>query len=110
MLNKRPVTKNFRHNLEYLKIIDKLYSSNVYGGSIFLPIGSADRRAALRYKTNNLEEDLRAMQVNYLYGGGFYVITQVRHSEKVNLDSKEGALFSDIHIMVEAIDDIKKLE
>ena len=110
MLNKRPITKNYRHNLENLKIMDKLYSSNVYGGSIFLPVGSADRRAALRYKTNNLEEDLRAMQVNYLYGGGFYVISQVRHNLKENIYSKEGALFSDIFIMVEAIDDLKKLE
>ena len=29
---------------------------------------------------------------------------------KENIDSKEGALFSDIFIMVEAIDDLKKLE
>jgi hypothetical protein len=34
----------------------------------------------------------------------------VRHNEKENIDSKEGALFSDIFIMVEAIDDLKKLE
>lgn len=34
----------------------------------------------------------------------------MRHSEKESLDSAEGAQFSDIHIMVESIDDIKKLE
>jgi hypothetical protein len=34
----------------------------------------------------------------------------VRHNLKENIDSKEGALFSDIFIMVEAIDDLKKLE
>ena len=93
-----------------MKTIDKLYSSNVYGGSVFLPIGSADRRGALRYKTNNLEEELKAMQVNYLYGGGFYAITAIKNDEKENPDSKEGALYSDIFIMVEAIDDLEKLE
>ena len=34
----------------------------------------------------------------------------MRHSEKESLDSAEGAQFSDIHIMVESIDDIKRLE
>lgn len=50
------------------------------------------------------------MQVNYLYGGGFYAITAIKNDEKENPDSKEGALYSDIFIMVEAIDDLEKLE
>ena len=37
------------------KAIDACYASSVFGGSIFQPIGSSDRRGPLRHKRNNLE-------------------------------------------------------
>ena len=110
MLIKRPETKKYKKDMELLKAIDNCYRSNVYGGPIFQPIGSADRRAALRHKANNLEKEIKELPVNYLYGGGYYVLRHVQHSASDQIDSEAGAMFSDIFILVESIENLDKMQ
>lgn len=77
LLSRKPQTKNYKRDLDMLKAIDTCYSSNVYGGSIFQPIGSSDRRGPLRHKANGLEAEIKNLPINYLYGGGFYTLKHV---------------------------------
>lgn len=51
-----------------------MQASDIYGGSVFEPIGSADRRGQLRHKNNSLEAEIKGIEVNYLYGGGYYCL------------------------------------
>jgi hypothetical protein len=93
-----------------VKAIDLCYASSVYGGSIFQPIGSSDRRGPLRHKRNNLETEIQNLPINYLYGGGFYTLKHVQHSENEVIDSESGAMFSDIFILVESIENLEKMQ
>ena len=110
MLQKKPDTKKYKRDLDMLKAIDNCYRSNVYGASIFQPIGSSDRRGALRHKANNLETEIQNLPVNYLYGGGYYVLRHVQHSANDDVNSESGAMFSDIFILVESIENLDKMQ
>ena len=59
---------------EDLQALKEMQASDIFGGSVFEPIGSADRRGQLRHKNNSLEAEIRAIEVNYLYGGGYYCL------------------------------------
>ena len=52
--------------------MESRYASQVFGGSVFLPVGYGDNKNAKRDKANRLELDIRGTNVDYLYGGGFY--------------------------------------
>ena len=110
MLQKFPDTKKYKKDLDTLKAIDNCYASNVYGGSIFGPVGSSDRRGSLRHKANNLELEIKQLPVNYLYGGGYYSLKHVQHNQNEDIDSEQGAMFSDIFILVQSIGDLKKMQ
>lgn len=110
MLQKFPDTKKYKRDLDLLKAIDNCYASNVYGGSIFGPIGSSDRRGALRHKANNLETEIKNMPINYLYGGGYYQLKHVQHNANEEIDSEAGAMFSDIFILVQSVGDLDKMQ
>ena len=110
MLQKKPNTKRFKKDLDLLKAIDSCYASNVYGGSMLLPIGSSDKRGALRHKKNNTEADIKALPINYLYGGGYYTLKHVQHNPNEEVDSEAGAMFSDIFLLVESIEDLEKMQ
>lgn len=110
MLSKKPDTKKYKKDLELLKAIDNCYASSVYGGSIFHPIGSSDRRGQLRHKANNLEHEIKNLPVNYLYGGGYYILRHVQHNPNEEIDSEHGAMFSDVFILVESIENLDKMQ
>lgn len=110
MLSTKPNTKKYKRDLDMLKAIDNCYASNVYGGSIFLPIGSSDKRGALRHKPNNLENDIKNLSVNYLYGGGYYELKHVQHNPNEDVESEAGAMFSDIFILIDSVDDLDKMQ
>jgi len=50
------------------------------------------------------------MPVNYLYGGGYYTLKHVQHNASDVIDSEAGAMFSDIFILIDSIDDAEKLK
>lgn len=110
MLQRKPQTKNYKKDLDMVKAIDACYASSVFGGSIFQPIGSSDRRGPLRHKRNNLENEIQNLPINYLYGGGFYTLKHVQHNENEVIDSEAGAMFSDIFILVESIENLDKMQ
>lgn len=110
MLQRKPQTKNYKKDLEMVKAIDVCYASNVFGGTIFQPIGSVNKKGPLRYKRNNLEQDIQGLPINYLYGGGFYTLKHVQHNEQEKIDSEAGAMFSDIFILVESIENLDKMQ
>ena len=49
-------------------------------------MGSSNRRSARRDKENNVEKEIRDSNVDYLYGGGYYVLKNV----KVGHDEEHG--------------------
>ena len=100
----------YKKDQTILKNIENCYDSKVYGGSIFLPIGSSESQGADRYKSNNLEQDIKNMQVNYLYGGGYYTLKHIKHNENEICNSESGATFSDIYILVESIENLEKMQ
>lgn len=80
-----------------MKNAEALYASNVYGGSVFSPIGRMVKgTVGKRDIKNPLEEEISKAPVSILYGGGFYVLKNVKYAANV---------YADIWIMVEALDD-----
>jgi len=71
-LQKRPDLKKFKANSKAVQDMESRYASQVFGGSVFLPVGYGDNKNAKRDKANRLELDIRGTNVDYLYGGGFY--------------------------------------
>lgn len=58
--------------------MEDAYKSSIFGGSIFLPLGSNTKKGEKRDKENNLQTEIRKTNVDYLYGGGYYVLHNVR--------------------------------
>ena len=57
-----------------------------------------------------METDIRALPINYLYGGGYFTLKHVQHSESESVNSEAGAMFSDIFILVESIENLEKMQ
>jgi len=108
MLKKRPSLAKFGGNSENLKNISTSYNSDIFGDSVLLPVGSQDKKGGLRYKLNPLEEEIKRVQVNYLYGGYFYDIESVKVYK--DEEEKEEATYCDIAILVESIDDLEEMK
>lgn len=64
--------KKFKANSKAVQDMESRYANQVFGGSVFLPVGYGDNKNAKRDKANRLELDIRGTNVDYLYGGGFY--------------------------------------
>jgi len=77
-LNRTPDLGKYSANDDTLEASNKAFRSQVFGGSVFRPIGKKDSKLIRR--ENKLEEDIRKYQVNYLYGGGFYELANVRET------------------------------
>lgn len=79
-----------------------MYANNVYGSSVFQPIGTEGASGYVkRDKRNMLEEDVRNKPIQHLYGGGFYVIKGVQCEEDK---------YADIWILVEQIEDLEHMK
>ena len=100
MLSKRPDLKKYKHDATAVKNIDYMYQSTIYGGSIFLPIGREKNQ--VRNRENALLAEINAVNVDYLYGGGYYKIEQVKAGEDND--------YFDIFILVESIEDMDLLK
>lgn len=114
MLGSTPVSKHFAHkfraNAHQLKTIEDAYKSRIFGGSIFLPVGSSGRGAEKRDKENNLQEDISALYIDYLYGGGFYCLHNVRVNPDGEEDPSDGIQYMDIYLLVESIDQLEEMK
>jgi hypothetical protein len=78
LLNSKIDLENYNSGDIYIQRIGnafkELQDSDIFGGSIFLPIGNETQRNELRHKHNTLREDIRRVEVNALNGGGFIVL------------------------------------
>ena len=58
MLSNRPSNDQFIHKFRKdannLKNIEEAYKNSIFGGSIFLPLGSSTKKGDKRHKENNL--------------------------------------------------------
>lgn len=88
MLSKPPKTSNYQHDLDWKNAIDNCFASDVFGGSIFEPIGSNKMRGKLRHKSNDLETEIKSLSIDYLYGGGYYEFFKVQHNSSEDVDSE----------------------
>ena len=92
--------KKFKASDKAVKDMESRYSNQVFGGSVFLPIGHGDKPTAKRDKENRLEQDIKAVNVDYLYGGGYYTMKFVRVK-----DAKDGRTYmADISMLIESIE------
>ena len=74
-----------------------MYKSDVYGGTVFMPIGRMkDGKNTKRESKNPLEEEIKKQPISLLYGGGFYVLKNIKYAANVYID---------VWLLVEAIDD-----
>ena len=101
LLGKRPDFKKFKGDAQAVKDIEACYSSQVYGGSAFLPIGSGDKKSARRDKENPLEGEIKSSNVDYLYGGGYYTLKFVK---------VDGPVLADIYMLIDSIDDLEQMK
>jgi hypothetical protein len=109
MLKVRPDLKKFKGDADAVKNVETAYSSNIFGGSVFLPIGKKNGK---RDKKNPLELEIKATQVDYLYGGGYYVLKNVKEEYVTEYDGEEytAATYWDIYMLVESIEQFEELK
>jgi hypothetical protein len=82
--------------------MESCYSSQIYGGSTFLPIGSGEKKSARRDKENTLEADIKACNVDYLYGGGYYTLKFVKVDDS--------SIMADCYMLIDSIDDLEDMK
>ena len=105
LLGKRPDLKKFQKSSQAVKDMESCYSSQIYGGSTFLPIGSGEKKSSRRDKENTLEADIKACNVDYLYGGGYYTLKFVQID-----DEYDKGLLVDCYMLIDSIDDLEDMK
>jgi len=96
----------YQNNKENIKHLDKAMASEVFGGSVLLPVGEKGKK---RTKSNPLYDEITQMEkkedgsdrpiaMDILMGGGYYIISNVRMDSTTNE-------FVDIYILAESIHD-----
>ena len=114
MLSNRPVneffTQKFRNHAGQQKNMEDAYKSSIFGGSVFLPLGSSTKKGEKRDKENNLQNEILHANIDYLYGGGFYVLHNVRVHKEDPEDDHEGVDYMDIYMLVESIDQLEEMK
>ena len=90
MIMSKPNLKKYGKNKETLKTLDKAIASPLFGGSALLPIGAPKGK---RTKTNPLRDDIEKLNIEVTYGGGYYVLLNVKESRSTNV-------YLDIYMLV----------
>ena len=96
MISSKPNLSKYAKNKENVKQLEKAIASPLFGGSVLLPIAAPKGK---RTKTNPLNDDIEKLNVEVTYGGGYYVLNNI----KVSRDS---LLFCDIFILVQNVQDV----
>lgn len=100
MLRRCPDLRRYGLSKERTSTFTYAWGNSQFGGSVLAPLGAYGKR---RSRTNPLEEQINAAQVNSLYGGGFYVL------EKVQLYNDDTHYYVDIYLLVESVEDQEQL-
>lgn len=67
------------------KKVKKMWKSRVYGGHVFQPVGEAP--GTKRTRQNVLQDQVNLFQIEYLYGGGYYVLENILIQDKENYNN-----------------------
>lgn len=67
-----------------------------------MPIGSGEKKSARRDKENTLEADIKACNVDYLYGGGYYTLKFVKVDDS--------SIMADCYMLIDSIDDLEDMK
>ena len=97
--------KKYQHNKENNKTMEKAMASDIYGGSVLLPVGEKGKK---RTKSNPLYDEICSMDkkaegqdhivMDILKGGGYYKLENVRMDPTTNE-------YADIYLLAESIQD-----
>lgn len=114
VLSNRPANEYFIHkfrgNAENLKNLEDAYKSSVFGGSVFLPIGSTKKQGEKRDKQNNLKSEIESTHVEYLAGGGFYALHNVKVTRETDQEQEDTDLYQDIYMLIPSVNNIQELK
>lgn len=94
MINSKPDLTKYRNNLTSIKNLTKAIINPAFGGSVLQPVGKLGTK---RDKKNPLYEDILLLEPQMIYGGGYYVLSNIRESEK-------SQAFYDIYMLVPQIE------
>lgn len=78
-IRSKPELSKFGHSLEPIKTLLKTIASPVFGGSVLNPVGKLGGK---RTKLNPLEEQIKALSTEDLFGDGYYELKNIRESEQ----------------------------
>ena len=79
-----------------MKTLEKAIASPLYGGSVLLPVAAPKGK---RTKTNPLKEDIEKLNVEVTYGGGYYMLENIR-------ESQNSYVYYDIFMLVQNVQDV----
>ena len=97
-------------NKESLKRFNQMQNSDIYGGSIYDSVKIFQTSGKTRGigKENTLSTDFESLEINYLYGGGFYVLRQVVNDFDFAEDEFEHK-YCDIYMLIDSSEDVEGL-
>ena len=96
MISSKPSLKKYSKNKESLKTLEKAIANPLFGGSILLPIAAPKGK---RTKTNPLRDEIEKLIVEVTYGGGYYMLQNIKESRNTNI-------YYDIFMLVQNIQDV----
>jgi hypothetical protein len=86
MLSEEPDLSKYQFwDQKTVKELKKLWKSKVFGGHVFQPVGEAPGTS--RTRQNVLQDQINLFQIEYLYGGGYYVLENVLIQNKDNYNN-----------------------
>jgi len=112
MLDKRPhevdFVQKFRAKAHQTRTMEELYASTVFGGSLFTPVGTSLKRGLQRDRHNNLRNEVCAQHIDYLYGGGYYVIHNVKRHRQTSGDQEPTNEYVDIYLLIDRVEQVRE--
>ena len=96
MISSKPALSKYGKSKDNVKNLEKAIASPLFGGSVLLPVAAPKGK---RTKTNPLGDEIEKLNVEVTYGGGYYVLNNIRVS-------RNSDLFCDIFMLVQNVQDV----
>ena len=96
MISSKPNLKKYNKNKDSIKTLERAIASPLFGGSVLNAIGAPKGK---RTKTNPLRDDIEKLSVEVTYGGGYYMLTNIK-------ESRSSDVYMDIYMLVQNVQDV----